>query len=512
MELMDYRFKQEKLLLDETIFNDRKEQAVDLDFSLPDYCTDIQKILKCQLYPKINSCNFSEGRLDIEGVTRMTLIYLDPSGSSVRICEHDLPFACSFLLDEMASDIIFYAYTKAEYVNCRAVSSRRLDIHGAFSIYVKVNNKKSEDILVGIEGDGIQERKITSKMSQVSGMGMGQFSINEVLELASDKPEIESIIHTSADVVLTDYEVNTDSVILRGNAIVKMLYMSDLNTGSLESVEYSVPINQVISVQGVTPDSVCDIKLKVIGHEMQVHGGDLAQNSLFDVNVNIITTIVGYEDKEQDMLIDIYSTDYEIEPSYKNIDLPIILGGINENYIGKNIIDLNERVLRILDIWSEVISLNCEKAEEGLLIKGKINLSILGLNENDIPIYQEKTIDFAYSKNINIAFDDLNFNADANIISLGYRLTGENKVEIKTEVKISAVVYARNKCKMISDISLDEDNPKQKDDLPALTIYYADEGEEVWNIARKYCTSVDTIKSQNELQEDVISKRSMLLI
>ena len=34
----------------------------------------------------------------------------------------------------------------------------------------------------------------------------------------------------------------------------------------------------------------------------------------------------------------------------------------------------------------------------------------------------------------------------------------------------------------------------------------------MWNIARKYNTSVDLIKKENEIDEDVLSERMMILI
>ena len=64
--------------------------------------------------------------------------------------------------------------------------------------------------------------------------------------------------------------------------------------------------------------------------------------------------------------------------------------------------------------------------------------------------------------------------------------------------------------KVINDISADEGNPRRKD--ASLTLYYADEGESIWDIARNYCTSVDAIKLENDLSEDVLQKRGMLLI
>ena len=55
-------------------------------------------------------------------------------------------------------------------------------------------------------------------------------------------------------------------------------------------------------------------------------------------------------------------------------------------------------------------------------------------------------------------------------------------------------------------------NLKERDLSYALKIYYADEGEGVWDIAKRYNTSVEAIMEENELEGEVLEQRGMLLI
>ena len=94
------------------------------------------------------------------------------------------------------------------------------------------------------------------------------------------------------------------------------------------------------------------------------------------------------------------------------------------------------------------------------------------------------------------------------------RLIGKNSVEVIAELEIGAVIYVESKHLSITDIFVDEEKPREKDKKAALTIYYADEGEELWNIAKKYCTSVEKIQNENEIDTDVdkLQGRNMLFI
>ena len=73
---MEYRVMKGEIPVCETILDTSAEQPIDLDFSLPDYCPDIQKIFKCQIYPTITEQTISD-QLDVEGEVLVKLLYLD---------------------------------------------------------------------------------------------------------------------------------------------------------------------------------------------------------------------------------------------------------------------------------------------------------------------------------------------------------------------------------------------------------------------------------------------------
>ena len=57
---------------------------------------------------------------------------------------------------------------------------------------------------------------------------------------------------------------------------------------------------------------------------------------------------------------------------------------------------------------------------------------------------------------------------------------------------------------------LNENAEKQKSDDYSLKLYFADENEDVWNIAKRYNTSAAAIESENEVTDGKVS--GLLLI
>ena len=54
----------------------------------------------------------------------------------------------------------------------------------------------------------------------------------------------------------------------------------------------------------------------------------------------------------------------------------------------------------------------------------------------------------------------------------------------------------------LSDLSVDTEHPKNTSDLPSIILKLFDEDENLWDIAKRYSTTVDVIRSANDLSED----------
>ena len=60
---MNYDVSKSSLSEKKLCFEGCKEIPLDIDFTLPDYSPDVQKILKCLIKPNINSRNISGGQI-----------------------------------------------------------------------------------------------------------------------------------------------------------------------------------------------------------------------------------------------------------------------------------------------------------------------------------------------------------------------------------------------------------------------------------------------------------------
>ncbi|MCR5484273.1 MAG: LysM peptidoglycan-binding domain-containing protein [Clostridiales bacterium] len=141
---------------------------------------------------------------------------------------------------------------------------------------------------------------------------------------------------------------------------------------------------------------------------------------------------------------------------------------------------------------------------------GSYTTYILYKNSEGQTDYTEKKADFEYKKNIAPISDP---ECEATVILTGCSGTqsGENSADVKAEINVSEVIFKKSQ-KRIVCFAEPLDKTSENEDGAALTVYFADKGENIWDVAKKYGTTVDGIMSENSLTEKVLSSDKMIMI
>lgn len=505
---MNYDVSKNNLAVKDLVFEGCKEVPVDLDFSLPDYCPDIQKILKCKVSPNISSRNISGDRLNIEGVSKVRVIYLDSENGKIRCCENSVPFSCSLDMRCSPEGAIAVTNTKAQYVNCRAVSPRKLDIHGSFSVCAKVYDKKNLNISENICGKDIQQKISDMRVNNLIAMGQQQFSLSESIEMQDEKPPAEMIINSDVKVILDDYKNMPNKTVVKGEAIVRILYIDDISSGNTEVLEYKIPVSQIVDVPGIDENSKCTVNATVLGHDEQVS----SENGIISCEIKLLATVTAYDEKDISVVSDVYSTDYDVDVARETIKIDKLIDVFKENVSYKDSIKLSDtNISKIVDVWVDNPSVQSDVSDGNLVFKSKVSVCILAFDSEETPIYIERILEFSHTKSYENSLGSVECESVITPLAVSFSISSQDTIDINMQFEILGELYSCRKCNMAVQVTSDESRLIPKDSA-SLAVYYASKGESVWDIARKYYTCVNMIKEENDLSEDEIRSGGMILI
>ena len=91
-------------------------------------------------------------------------------------------------------------------------------------------------------------------------------------------------------------------------------------------------------------------------------------------------------------------------------------------------------------------------------------------------------------------------------------MTGDHKIDLRIEIMLIIRAVVSIDQPVVVGVNVDETKAAQRDGLAAVTLYFADEGEAIWEIAKRYHTSVSAIVEENDLDSEVMRQGGMILI
>ncbi len=508
---MDHKISGDTVIINEVFSDSVVEKVLQTDFTLPDYCPDIGKILKCRATPRITVRTLTASSLEIEGITRIDVIYLDGRDKHIRSCDHEIPFSASIPFSDYPEKAEQKLEVKVEYVNCRAISQRRVDIRGAISIRTKITARKNTEILSDAQGAGIRLRRKSFDISSCIGHIQTPFTISEALELASGKPPIASVIRSSAYIKAAECKAIANKLIIKGEAILRIVYTTEPD-GGVESMEYSLPFNQFIDMQGVNDSCISDCSVNVTSLEINLRTDSDGEYRRINADIRAVADVSSYIQHEITVVCDAYSVDCELRAERQFLPLEKFLGNFSIKNTAALNIEFEKEISRILDIWCEPGDFTSAVRGNSIAVSGNITLCAIAGCTDDDKEYSERTVKFECTIPMNEAVHEGNANISVYIQNCSYTMAGASVIAVKCEIECNASVRESVKIACITDIEPDETKVKNHTEEPALVVYYASSGEELWDIAREHNASVETIKTENDLNEDTIAHDIVLLI
>jgi len=507
---MEQKCLKTTVCLNNTIFHDSLEQPIDIDFTLPDFCPDISKIFKCRAMPRITSKELSGKSIVIEGQVDLTLLYSDREN---RLCSYEYQYPFSKTIDTPCdtSEASISCKAKTEYINCRAITGRKVDIHGAVRIHIKLFKRCDTEIVSDFDDENIELKRLIMPATLPMGYAEKYLTVEEEIHIGQGQPNIEKIIRYDANSYVKETKLITDKAVVKGELCVNILYCPE-NSCKPQIVKTILPFSQIIDIKGVTEDCRAETLSKLSFLEVKPRLSVSGENKCFSLTAKILLTVDAYCSNEIAVILDAFSRKFESDISQNKIPIEKITHDINETYHCKKTVETEESIAEIIDMWCDVQSFvtkfeNCE-----MLICGTIIAGMVLCDENEAVIYTEKPIDFEYRYPVSCSLGTPHCSPQIEIISKGFTLTSANRIELSIELKINASVYEKKELSLISDISLNETRPIENKNEFAMTIYFADDNEAVWDIARKYNASVDEIMNINSLENEILPQGKMILI
>ncbi|MBC8546550.1 DUF3794 domain-containing protein [Clostridiaceae bacterium NSJ-31] len=506
---MELKVIKESIALNEVVYDSFTELPIECDVLLPDYCPDIMKVLKCCATPVFTQTTTEGSSLTVEGYALLELYYLSDS-MKIRCSEHKMPFSRVLDLKTTPENPAVSVSATVDYLNCRAVNQRRVDIRGAMTLSVKVIGQKNENVVCDAQGGGIQLRREAIDTTRVEGCADRQFTVREDLELGYGKPALGAIVRKQAQAVVTDCKVISNKVVIKGELMIDLFYLSEEDEKP-ETMSYNLPVSQIIDLPGVDEDCRCDVRLRVLSCDIQPKADLDGETTMLSAEVTLCACAKAYRATRVSAVSDAYSTTHEASYADRTVTALRLIELVDDRHTYKEQLELPDEVSSVLHLWCDAAFTGGKLEEKAAVLDGRLTLCMFALDSEGSPVYFEKPVEFSH--HVELTGDENNLLADIAMRALTCEFTPTGGgIEVRAEISICGALYSVVQCTVMGELAVDENKPRQQDGSAALTIYFAQPGENVWDIAKRYHTSMAAVMEENAIEKEQLRDRATLLI
>lgn len=507
---MDFNIQREKFNLYETGFQGSQEHAVDCNITLPEYLPDIMKILRCSCIPGVKSHQLNGDRLNTECVCLVRVIYASEQGT-IHCYEQNMRFAKQLEIKTADSTTQFFAGAKTDYVNYHVSGQRKIEVHGAITVFAKATNKKSMDCICDANGDGIVIKSENCEISDLTTIVEKMFNVSETCDAGNLSEPIGSVISSCGWGTIDELKIVSDKLFLKGQLLIYAVF-SGAETHQIFTLENSININQIIEAPQITDDCQLDAFLSVCDLEIKPRFDLSGNKNLVDISACLNASICGYAMRSIVCIKDAYSTKYETDIKKSTTYISLLHDKIDDTHLCRGVADLSPSGIgRILSFMCTDITSGFSVTDSACAVNGQVMTDIIYEDLKGEICYAQRSIPFEYSKNTLIDDSILTCHPHCNVTAFSYVLNGDNELDVRIEIKINAFIFCEKEKFITTELSVNKEKVKNIK-TASLTVYFADSGEAVWDIAEKYNTTVDAVMIENRLTEPHIKEKCRLLI
>lgn len=508
---MQAKMKMEPYEYFDPVFDGCHEVPIDTEYNLPDYCADIQKLLKCRAVPEISSYQVTEDTITCEGVCDIRVLYLDAKGDSIRCCDFSKEFSATIRMKAVQEKAIACIKACVEHMTCRALSARRIDLHMAVGLNVLAVVQKQELIVSEVLEPTIEKRRESTIASQAVNAVCHQFSVEDSISLKNGKPPIESILQKDVRCRIGECRPSDGMLFVTGRADVSFLYLSAVDGSTAEKMTAGIEFSQEIECMGAEEGCICDVRIMAGESSLVPKEDSVGEYTGVSVILKVFFVAFLYKECEVSLVDDAYSTKMPAELRYGQTSLTKIHRCFSETQRKKCVVNVQEdEIQKVVDLWceQEAVQSHCEK--EKLNHHVKYCICLLYMNAQGKYVYTEKPFDFNFSSELEESIvKKCDSRCDTDIWE--YRITDKNTLEITAETTVTSLLYSKSTCRHLASAELDETG-KLSECNSKLLLYYATTGEKLWDIAKNHRAMLQDIRSQNDLYEETIPAARPIII
>lgn len=487
------------------------------DVNVPENKPDIShlnlekgEILIDEIKPAVDSV-IVRGRLSY-----VVLYHTMEEGCSLVVLEGRIPFEEKINLQGVTPTDNVLIDGEVEDLTAGMINSRKLNIQSLITLTAKVEELYDEEAPIALHGDEkVEYRRRPMNVAQIVICKNDIFRLKEEVSLPSNYPNIFQILWDNISLSEVEFKVTEEKLAVSGDVRLFILYEGEGEDHPIRSFETAIPFSGVLECHGCREGMLPDIQYRLGQKELSVRPDFDGEERSIGLELVLDMGIRVYEEENLEIISDIYGVSKEITTVTHSANLRRLLTRVTgKTKVTEHIHVEGGTVLQLLHSEGVASLEQQSTVENGILLQGNLQVKVMYITGEDEAPYgcTQAQIPYHYTLEVpDIAPEDMG-KVHAEVEQLQVTMLDGEEMDVKAILCFSTVVFKNVPIEFISEINISDLDSGKMSSLPGIVVYMVREGDNLWNIGKKYYVPVDTLRELNGLDSDELKAGQKLLV
>ncbi len=492
--------------------------TIDEDFNVTDSKQDIDKIITSRGQVMIDDTEPMVDRIRVKGHVSYRILYsVAKAEGELDSMEGSVPFEETINVDDLLPSYDTSVTCEIEDLNISMIHSRKIEVKGLLQMKINVTEQDTIEGATGMEnGENIQCMYKKVPYTRTVADQKDIFRVREQMTIPQSKPNIRTLIWHSVTVNEVETKPLDNKINIHGELEIFLIYRAEEQM-PLQYLNLDIPFTGEVDCAGSMEGMTADIGVALGETQLNVEPDEDGEERVLNLEANLELDIRIYQEEELELLGDMFSTTACINIETETFDHESLL---TRNNAKTRIVERLKRkenqagILQVCYVEGNVKIDDTHTTEEGIVVDGAVEVNIIYIAEDDNRPMNSLNgfLPFTYLVEAKDISQDTVYHIRPTLEQISSIMLGSDEVEIKAVINLSIIAFEKKKCKVITDMSVSEIDYEKMNQLAGIIGYMVQEEDTLWNIAKRYYTSIDTIRKVNQLERDELTPGQKLII
>ena len=486
---MEVNTSKENLCINKLVNKKKEIVFVEKDMIVPDAKPDILNTICTSGVVCLYKTELQGEKMKLDGNINTYIMYLaDNSEDKVRGVNTSLDFSETIDISNASEEMNYKVDIKTKSIEAKVINGRKIGIKATLEITVEVYSNEEIQIVNNVEDDNIQILKEDLRVNSLVGVGKTKIYSKETIPV-QDVDNIAEILKVGLVITDRDIKISYNKVLSKAEAQIKIMYLTEDNR--IGTVTGRVPLVGFIDIANVAEGNICNTNYEL---KNIIIIPSPAEERSINIEIETIVKCMAYEEKQINLIQDMYSPDYELNFKQKQVNTMINTKQVTDiKKIREKITFEDIGKKRLIDV--DVIPNLIQDRQNTSNFDGELECNFTFI-DNTMNVEQKRAkIPFDYStQNIK---ENVNLNLEMFVTNQDFIIQDGGEINCNIDMEVNGNISENRSINLIDEVNIDENISEQD---YSVVVYIVKKGDSLWNIAKRYRTTVDYIARTNGIE------------